>query len=172
MITEFYKIVGITEAEILGESRKADIVTARHIYWLLMYKSGYTMTDIARLNNKVYSTIHIALSRINSLLDVKDFDAVCIYNRTKHIKGSSMSELNNTIHLTRPSLFTKEGTAHENFVLKHFDCPRCNGSGSVYVGSYNETEDTDSTCPICRGAKKIQAIVDIHWKPLEVEKAL
>lgn len=172
MITEFSKITGFSVAEILGESRKADLVTARHIYWLLMLKSGYSMTDIARLNNKGYATIHIALSRTNGLLDVRDFDAVDIFNKTKHLIQSSMSTFNNTITLIRPSLYDAEGKAHEEFILDHFDCPRCNGLGYIYVGSYNEVEDKDSTCPICRGAKKIKAIVNIEWSAVETKKAL
>lgn len=172
MITEFSKITGFSVAEILGESRKADLVTARHIYWLLMLKSGYSMSDTARLNNKGYATIHIALSRINGLLDVKDFETIDIYNKTKHLIQSSMSEITNTITLTRPSLYDTEGKAHEEFILDHFDCPRCNGLGYIYVGSYNEIENKDSTCPICKGAKKIKAIVNIDWSAVETKKAL
>lgn len=171
MITEFSKITGISEAEILGESRKAYLVTARHIYWLLMLKSGYSMNDIARLNNKGYATIHIALSRTNGLLEVKDFETKEIYNKTKHLIQSSMSIADSTITLTRPSLFDAEGKAHEVFIFDHFDCPRCNGLGYIYVGSYNDIEDKDSTCPICKGTKKIKAIVNIDWSAPEIKKA-
>lgn len=172
MITEFSKITGFSVAEILGESRKADLVTARHIYWLLMTKSGYSMNEVACLNNRVHATIHIALLRIKDLLDIKDYETINIYNKTKHLIQSRMSTFNNTITLIRPSLYDAEGKAHEEFILDHFDCPRCNGLGYIYVGSYNEVEDKDSTCPICRGAKKIKAIVNIEWSAVETKKAL
>lgn len=163
MITEFSKIVNISVGDILGDGRKATLVSARHIYWLLMLKSGYSMTDIARLNNKGYATIHIGLSRTKGLLEVKDYETTELYNKTKHLIQSSMSKINNTITLTRPSVFDSQGKAREEFVFDQFTCPRCSGLGYIYVGSYNDIEDKDSTCPVCKGLKKIQAIVTIDW---------
>ncbi|MBD8348565.1 helix-turn-helix domain-containing protein [Dysgonomonas sp. HGC4] len=171
MITEFSKIVGIPESEILSNRRTKEIVNARQIYWLILYKSGYSYTAIARLNNKYHSSVLTSIGRIKGLLEIKDFDVTDIYNRTKHLIQSSMSIANSTITLTRPSLFNAEGKAHEEFIFDHFDCPRCNGLGYIHVGSYNDIEDKDSTCPICRGTKKIKAIVNIDWSASEIKKA-
>lgn len=163
MIQEFADITGLSTKEILGNSHRPQVVDARHIYWLLLLKSGYSYTEIAQLNSRVYSSIYLAIRKIENLLSIKDFESTNLYNRTKHLIRSKMSTINSNITLIRPNLYNSEGKAVEDFTFRGFDCPRCQGLGYIYIGSYHNEEDKDSTCPICLGHKKIKAIVHIEW---------
>lgn len=68
MITEFCKILGVSEADVLGISRTWNISSIRHLYWKLLSENGFTHEQIAQLNDKKRSSVTNALTSINGLI--------------------------------------------------------------------------------------------------------
>lgn len=54
---------GYDKAELLGFYGAYDLVAARHWVWRQMVEDGLTVTDIARLFGRNYSTVYMALAR-------------------------------------------------------------------------------------------------------------
>lgn len=78
------------------------------------------------------------------------------------------SKINQILTLEVPNEYNhKEMSQHLKSAI--IDCPRCNGSGIIYVGSYDlDSKDKDPTCPFCKGLRKLQADINIDWKPAQL----
>lgn len=78
------------------------------------------------------------------------------------------SKINQILTLEVPSEYNhKEMSQHLKSAI--IDCPRCNGQGIVYVGSYHPNgKEKDPTCPLCNGLRKLQADIYISWKPAQL----
>ena len=86
MITEFAQIVGISELEILGRSRLRSVNDTRQLYWSILFREGYSYTEIGRLCDRTHATILHGIHRIANLLDTADPAITSIYELTKNIK--------------------------------------------------------------------------------------
>lgn len=72
MITEFCKILGVSEAELLGSSHGWNISRMRQLYWKLLSRNGFTHEEIAQLNDRARSTVTKGIIHIDDLIS-KDF---------------------------------------------------------------------------------------------------
>lgn len=72
MIYEFAKRVNVTEREILGRSRKANVINARHLYWYMLYCNGFSYREIARLNDRARSVVYVAIRKVIFFLQHND----------------------------------------------------------------------------------------------------
>ena len=86
MITEFSKIVCIPELTLLDSSDKRTFSDARHVYWLLLKNNGFSISQIARLNDKNHATVIAGIKKVKELLSVNDTNITQLYESTKHIK--------------------------------------------------------------------------------------
>jgi hypothetical protein len=69
MITQFSALTCISIQDILGNSREENICDARHVYWCLLYQAGYSLSVIARLNDRKHSSVLHGINRIKHLKD-------------------------------------------------------------------------------------------------------
>ena len=86
MITEVAKITRVREQDILGDSRWQDIVDIRHVYWFLLFREGFTWSQIGRICDRNHATIIYGVRRVEGLLAVGDKEMNRIYEQLKHIK--------------------------------------------------------------------------------------
>ena len=86
MITEFSKLVGIPEADILGRSYRRRVADARHVYWYLLYLNGFYKAEIARLCDCSRATLTKSIKRVEELIECNDKEIIRLYSLTKHIK--------------------------------------------------------------------------------------
>jgi predicted DNA-binding protein YlxM (UPF0122 family) len=96
MITEFSKYTGISVEDILGKSREVHICDARHVYWYLLYRNGFTITQIAKNHNTVHSTVYYAIRRIGRMKEL-DKRIGQLYEQTKNIKIMNKNEGDKTV---------------------------------------------------------------------------
>ena len=61
---------GISEEEMKGESRNADIVQARHYAMLMLRDAGLSYNKIGNMLNKGHDTVIYAVNRIQSNVDI------------------------------------------------------------------------------------------------------
>lgn len=86
MISEFSSKVGIPVEEIIGRSRERMAVDARHLYWrLLRDKKNFTVTVIARLNERTHATVVHGLKKADDLLETGDAYTVKMWDKIKDI---------------------------------------------------------------------------------------
>lgn len=86
MLTQFCKLTGTSPADILGRSRKREIVDARHLYWLLLRNSGLTYQAIARMSGKHHATVINGVRRMNGYIECGDEWMVGMLDKVKEIK--------------------------------------------------------------------------------------
>lgn len=147
MVTEFCKILGVKENVILGRSRINSTAIARHVYFWLMYQSGYTYSEIGRLNGRSHATILNSVNVVNDAIEVKDPQMMEVWDKVKHLRASKTP-------------------ASENLELRPFCCPNCNGSGKVVVFEDwlgLEPPELD-TCEVCEGEGKILARKIVRYR--------
>lgn len=140
MITEFCKILGVKEADVLGRSRQAGIDIARHVYFWLMYQSGYSYSKIGRLNGRNHATIMNSVKVVNNAIEVKDRQVLDVWDKVKHLRASKTE-------------------ATELSSSRFFVCPNCNGRCKVVVFEDFlglEPPEMDE-CEVCKGTGKIIA---------------
>lgn len=167
MLSEFVKITGVKLPDLLGKTRNADVVAARHVYWLLLRCSGLEFKQIARIVNRKYPAIIQGIQSVKGLLTVNDKKVVDIYNKTKHLIKTDMSKIKSFIELHVPQ--NKDSMKATFADTKECGC--CNGKGYIYYGGYNEKfkeniDDPDEKpCPCCYGSGKLECEITINWKP-------
>jgi chromosomal replication initiation ATPase DnaA len=86
MITECSKLTLVSEDEILGGSRKQEIVDVRHVYFLLLNERGFTHTKIGILSDFDHSSVTHGINRVKTLLNLGDKKITRLYNLIKDIK--------------------------------------------------------------------------------------
>ena len=86
MIIEISKITQISIDDILGESRMANIVNVRHIYWFLMFEAGFNYSQIAKLNSRTKPTVYHGIMKTREMLSIGDREVKRIYGQVKGVK--------------------------------------------------------------------------------------
>jgi chromosomal replication initiation ATPase DnaA len=73
MIIEFSQRTGISTENILGRSRRVEIVAARQLYWLLLFdKAGFSPSEIANLNDVNHASVIHGVRMAREKLEVGD----------------------------------------------------------------------------------------------------
>lgn len=139
MITEFCTILGVSESDILGRSRINETSIARHIYFWLMYQSGYSYSEIGRLNGRTHATILNSVKAVNSAIEVQDKTVLDMWDKVKDLRAS------------KTDITPKE--------VRNFCCPNCNGRGKVIVfEDYLGLEPPEyGDCEVCEGVGTFEA---------------
>jgi chromosomal replication initiation ATPase DnaA len=86
MITEFSQKTLTPIDDILGRSRLRRFAEVRELYWYLLLLNGFTIMEIARLNEREHGTVISGIRRIKGLLEAKDTTITKLYQLTKNIK--------------------------------------------------------------------------------------
>lgn len=73
-----------------------------------------------------------------------------------------MSKKRNILIIEPP----KYCTSSEHITFKGYECGYCHGAGPLV---YDERcgDDVVKICPVCKGKGKIDAVIDITWRPSE-----
>lgn len=144
---------------------------ARHVYWLLLKYSGWSYKQIAKNCNCGHPAVLYGIHSAFNLLSVNDKKIVEIYNKTRHLKTINMSKISQILTLSIPNIYnyTNADSLTQNLQSDITDCPRCQGKGyiRVFVDSGMNPDEVDNTCPVCKGHKRMQASINIEWKPVK-----
>ncbi len=172
MINEFSKITGVAEADLLGTSRKKPLIDYRHVYWWLLYQSGFSFSKIGRLNGIKHTTVMKAIDQVETLMQLGDREITDIFEKVKPLTEKLrdvrfiMSILKQVIELTPPTNTDAKNCAMPSAIS---NCHVCHGKGYIYKGGYrtkfkNDLTDPDYThCSVCGGTGKIKALVTVTW---------
>lgn len=69
----FSRCTGVPAGDILGSSRRAEIVAARHLYWLILRdKMGITYIGIADFCGVNHNTVVHGVNAVRDKLDIGD----------------------------------------------------------------------------------------------------
>lgn len=172
MITEFSKITGYSVDDLLGHSRRQALADHRHVYWWVLYRSGYSCAEIARLNERTHANTSRAIKRIDSLLMLNDKVIVAILDKIKplieNIKDEKiMSAIKQFIELSQP---TTANSARSVVSGSVDSCNTCHGKGYIYQGGYIKKFKKDlnepdyNYCSVCGGTGKMKAVVTVTWE--------
>lgn len=89
-----------------------------------------------------------------------------MFNRLLHRiaqKSKSNMSKKNQVLLITPPLFPREHHC-ETETFSGLPCTYCHGNGWIpTLGERNEHERT--ACPVCKGRKKLKAVVTVKWMP-------
>lgn len=140
MIKEFCKILKINESDVLGHSRTNGLAIARHIYFWLLYQSGYTYPEIGRLNGRTHATVLRSVRLVDDALNVVDRQIVDMWFKVKDLRASK-TEIS------------------QHVLLRMFCCPCCSGTGKVVIfEDYLGLEPPESDiCEVCEGKGEVLA---------------
>ena len=73
-----------------------------------------------------------------------------------------MSRIKKQLEICPPAYMCK-GPNRENFVSTGHKCGYCKGNGWFWgVDDYGERVKQD--CPVCKGNKRLKAVVTVEWK--------
>ncbi|MDR2002134.1 MAG: hypothetical protein LBQ74_03815 [Prevotella sp.] len=168
MINEFSEITGVSVDAILGRSRKENVAIYRAVYWWLLREAGFLYPEIGRMNGRSHSAIYTAVKGILDGLSVGDKQIKTIVDKTKHLKYKYMSNINRSVHISAPS--KSYDLQKETFIFENIKCEYCNGEGGFVRNeasySYDPAKGIEFIpCKVCKGAKKVKAIVSVVWEP-------
>ena len=71
-----------------------------------------------------------------------------------------MSRVHRMIEMTPPS----HGESRETLVSVGHRCEYCKGNGWFW-GVDEDGEDTKRPCPICKGGRELDAVINVTWIP-------
>ena len=77
----------------------------------------------------------------------------------RHDRGMSKQQL---ALLISPPLFPKEHPI-EQTVFNGVPCAYCHGNGWFWGADELTRESVKVQCPVCKGSKKLKAVVTINW---------
>lgn len=86
MITEFAKLVGVLEEDILGISRIPRVVEARQMYHFILKQAGFSFSEIGRLCGVNHATVIHSIKKVEMMLEIKDKIFTTMYEQVKSIK--------------------------------------------------------------------------------------
>jgi chromosomal replication initiation ATPase DnaA len=86
MISEFSKLAGYPELDILGKGKRGHLCDARHVYWYILHKNGFNASEAARVSGVRHSSVIFAIKKVTDLLELNDNYITELYERTKDIK--------------------------------------------------------------------------------------
>lgn len=157
MITEFSTLSGVSVEELLGRSRKAEIVTARQLYWKLLHDElDYSFVRIAQLNERDHSTVSQGVRHVEALLESGDKYAAELWERVRYIATPLRAERLKELGFTCKTWYDKDG-ANDAFYTLRFEefSKRISGEdAAVEVTFAYKTEDgkrynlIDTTCEL------------------------
>ncbi|MDL2289974.1 hypothetical protein LJB95_01035 [Paludibacteraceae bacterium OttesenSCG-928-F17] len=73
IITAYAQHSGIPIEDILGPSRKQNLMIIRECIWYTMRYQKYQLKEIARIFNRKHSSIHSGINTLKNLLDTNHF---------------------------------------------------------------------------------------------------
>lgn len=85
MILDFAARTGYTVEDILGESRKQELVAARQLYWKLLRHHGFSIEEIARLSDFNHATVLHGVRVATERLEVGDKIACEAWEKVKDV---------------------------------------------------------------------------------------
>lgn len=85
MIIEFAERTGFSVDDILGESRKMELVAARQLYWMLLRKNGFSLMDIARITDFNHANIKHGIRVATERIEIKDAVTCAVWEKVKDI---------------------------------------------------------------------------------------
>lgn len=68
-LTQFSEIVGISEDDIKGRSRKENVAIARELYWLYLNTRGYGYRKISQFDGRKPETILSGIRTVRNLIE-------------------------------------------------------------------------------------------------------
>ena len=69
MITEFCKILKVSESDVLGTSRQWKTAIIRQLYWKLLRQNGFSLHETGRLCERHHSTIHLGVKHADNMIE-------------------------------------------------------------------------------------------------------
>lgn len=85
MISEFSRMIGFSVDEILGESRKQEIVAARQLYWKVLRDAGFTFEEIASLCGMSHATVIHGVRVATERIEIADSITMGVWNKVREI---------------------------------------------------------------------------------------
>jgi hypothetical protein len=164
MITEFAKALRLNGADLLDKkSRTRRITDARHLYWRLLRREGFTLSDIGTLSGYNHATVLMGIRSVEGLLRAGD-DLIKLWDyKTRHIKRH-MSKEHIFIEVAPPEhLGTNGGIETRGDLCHHFKCPSCGGHGHFFPKEVGRNEYEDVICKVCAGTGRLRANIVIKW---------
>jgi hypothetical protein len=161
MIDEFAKALGVSEHFITGRSLHREAAGSRLAVYYVLRESGLSYPAIAKMMKKNSSSIITGVRSFGALLEIKDKEALRVYNLIKHIRVKNMSEKQQILVINPPDYRQEEGS----FRFTDFNCVVCSGRGhftQVQTG-YDQYEQKE--CDFCGGSGKLEALVTVRWVP-------
>ncbi len=87
MITDFARLSGFSTGEILGDSRRAELVAARHLYWLFLHRrAGFSVQEISDLCGRTRATIIHGLRTARERIEIGDKKTIEVWEKVKDIR--------------------------------------------------------------------------------------
>jgi chromosomal replication initiation ATPase DnaA len=83
MIEKLISVTGYSESDLLGRSRKANLVIARQLHWKKLRETGHTTLEIGKMYGRRHGTIISGVKHVNGLLQVQDRYASELWNTLK-----------------------------------------------------------------------------------------
>ena len=91
MINKFANIIGVSVDDLIGRSRKRSISEARQLYWWMLFQTGMSCQEIAKVSNRDRTTIYPAIKKVDFLLRCEDRILVEMYNKVKKLNHDNSS---------------------------------------------------------------------------------
>ncbi|MEA5061842.1 MAG: hypothetical protein VB054_00720 [Petrimonas sp.] len=85
MIVEFSNKTGFSVEDILGGSRKMELVAARQLYWKLLRKNGFSLLEIANITGFGHANVTHGIRVASERLEIKDAVTCSIWEKVKDI---------------------------------------------------------------------------------------
>ena len=67
-LKEYAERLGLTVEDMMGKSRKAEVVMARQVWWWYIRDRGCGYSEIGRLSGRDHSTVIHGVKRISDLI--------------------------------------------------------------------------------------------------------
>lgn len=171
MIEQFSKLTGFSVSDILGASRVQPLSDARHVYWWMLRRLGYSYQTIGQINNRTHAAVLSGVTRVENALIVDDEPIKSIVSNItpliENLKSDKiMNAIKQVIELTAP---INENGKKVTLSGASIDCACCGGKGYIYQGGYmtkfkNDLNESDyKFCPVCNGTRRMKAVVSVEW---------
>lgn len=86
MILEFSERTGLSVDEILGASRKKEVVAARQLYWKLLREAGeFSYSEIGSLSGREHGTIIHGVRVATERIEVRDELVLPMWEKVKDL---------------------------------------------------------------------------------------
>lgn len=87
MILEFSERTGFSVDEILGTSRRQEVVAARQLYWKLLREAGgFSYSEIAALSDRSHATVLHGVRVATERIEVRDKLVLPMWEKVKDLQ--------------------------------------------------------------------------------------